>query len=189
MVEVTNELAVIDGVTAALDGGEGLTVTVEPPLLPLFPDGTGVLTLTLQPSPTLPGRLPPPGRRAALERRAPLERHRRADRPCDAGAPGHLTVVPPVRSARHRARYGVVLDSTGNTALDVALAASDADRALTPHFAPPGLLLGPGASATSVLTVNARRRLIGSELTRQLSVVGTTADLDRRRPRRCAIAR
>ena len=53
-VEVTNTTEVIDGVRASLDVGEGLAVEYEPALLPLFPEGTGVITLTLTVTPTFP---------------------------------------------------------------------------------------------------------------------------------------
>lgn len=178
VVEVTNELQVIDGITASLDAGEGLTATVEPPLLPLFPDGTGVLTLTLRPSPTFPAGT----HRMIVELRSSVESATTSIVeftgrvvPVPNAA---LTVLPPVRAAKRRARYGVVLDNTGNVPLDAALAASDPDRTLTPRFDPPGLLVAPGGSATATLTVTGRRRLLGSDLSRQVTVLGTANELE-----------
>ncbi|MCU4186055.1 carboxypeptidase-like regulatory domain-containing protein [Acidiferrimicrobium sp. IK] len=178
VVEVTNELEVIDGVTASLDGGYGLTVTVEPPLLALFPDQTGILTLTLTPDATYPAG----PRRLEIELRSSVEPA--ASTVVEiaaevAAAPrGTVTVLPPVRRARRRARYSVVLDNTGNTVLDASLAASDPDRALTARFAPPGLVVPAGGSATTAMTVRAPRRFWGAEHGRILSVVATAPDLD-----------
>ena len=51
-VQITNSAEVIDGITASLWADGSLQVTCEPQILLLFPDGTGVLMLTLTASAT-----------------------------------------------------------------------------------------------------------------------------------------
>src|SRR5579875_2347362 len=56
-LEVTNDLEVIDGVSVEVRPEKGLSWSASPQLLPLFPEGTGVIVLQLEAAPTyLAGR-------------------------------------------------------------------------------------------------------------------------------------
>ncbi|HET9690350.1 MAG TPA: carboxypeptidase-like regulatory domain-containing protein [Acidimicrobiales bacterium] len=177
VVEVTNELAVIDGITVVADCGRGLDVVASPALLPLFPDTVGSLTLALTPTATFPAG----AHRLQVEVRSSVEPSASTTIDLDldvAPVPkGALTVVPPSREARHRTSYSVVLDNPGNTTLEVALAASDGDRALRSVVEPPTVVVDPGTSATATLRVTGRRKLYGTQSVRAVTVVGTAAGL------------
>jgi Carboxypeptidase regulatory-like domain len=200
VVEVTNAAEVIDGVMASLtpvepglgdltepwpgtweatpDGEPGLTVRSVPALLPLFPDGVGVITLELVAS-------------AAYA----AGRHDMAVRLASTVRPGDevvvpltlmvtpapaatLTPAPAVRSARHKASYSVICDNLGNTRLELNLGASDPERVAQARFSPAVIVVEPGESAATTLSVKARRHLLGGETSRKLTVVATSPDLE-----------
>jgi hypothetical protein len=170
-LEVTNTLEVIDA-------GHGLGFTAEPALLPLFPEGTGRITLELTASRHFPaGRydLPVELRSAADPARGLVELLP-VDVPPEPGAT--LTVLPAVGTGRKRTSFSVVADNTGNVALDLRLAATDPDHAVRIRFAEPVLRVGPGETAETTLTATCRRRLLGTDLSRQITVVATSADVE-----------
>ncbi len=177
-VEVTNTLEIIDGISASIDLGEGLHVAADPPVLPLFPDGVGTITLTLTASPTLAAGPHP----AAVELHSaihPNEVTRRdvvlevAPQPAAS-----LAAVPPVRRGRSDQTYVVVVTNQGNTPITLSLAASDAARAVVTAFDPPEVTAQPNSSAVTELNVLARRQWFGNENRRTLTIVGTGDGLE-----------
>jgi hypothetical protein len=177
-IEVTNTLDAIDGLTARIVGLDGVVATCEPLLLPLFPNTTGRILLKL----TVPPSFPAGPHRGSIE----------VDSSVAPDQPGRVTlgievvphraaevtVIPPLRSGTHRASYEVVLENTGNTALDMGLAASDPERAVATAFTPQSTEVQPGKSAKLALAIKTRRRLLGGDTTRALTVLATTTDLE-----------
>jgi Carboxypeptidase regulatory-like domain len=172
-IEVTNTLEIIDGISASIDLGDGLHVASDPPVLPLFPEGVGVITLTLTASPTLPAGTHPAvvqlhsaihpnditGRDVVLEV---------APRPAAS-----LAAVPPVRRGRSDQSYVVVVTNKGNAPITLSLAASDPARAVITEFDPPEVQTEPDGSAVTELRVLARRQWFGNEARRTITIVGT----------------
>ena len=115
VVEITNSLEVIDGVTVSLDAGEGCGVVVSPQILPLFPDGVGTVTVTLTASPTFQAGT----HEALVEVRSSVHPEEVVQLPLTlevAPAPeASLKVLPAVRIGRSRGQYSVLFDNTGNT--------------------------------------------------------------------------
>ncbi len=176
-VDVTNTLPAIDGLTARVVGPEGVTTTSEPAILPLFPDTTGRLTLRVSfPANLLAG--PHPAEVQVLSAVQP-------DQPgivalgveVLAQPAVALTVVPPLRSGHHDARYTVMCDNLGNTDLEVALAASDPDRSVRAKFHPLLLPVAAGESASALLSVRARRHLLGGEVGHAIKILGSAGDV------------
>jgi hypothetical protein len=176
-VQVTNGLEVIDGITASYDVGEGLRVTSEPQILLLFPDGSGVLTLSLTASPTFTAGI----HQAVVEVRSrveptvlrlPLELE---VTPAPAAV---LSVTPTTRTDRTRGSYTVVCENRGNTTVALSLAASDSARVVVPDFEPPLVSVEPGRTASTLMTVATRRQWFGSSTRRQISILGTSNDLE-----------
>ncbi len=172
-VDVVNTGAVIDGVSARLVGLPEQYVSVQPAMLPLFPDASGRVTLSLDIPPTLPA-----GRHALS---VEVVSH-------GAGAPSQfvdldldvrsrprlaLTARPRVARARRTGRFVLDLTNTGNIALDVSLAAADADRATAVTFAPATLRIPAGATVPVLMHVRGPRMIMGSELDRTLAVTAT----------------
>ena len=177
-VDVTNTLSAIDGLTARVIGPEGVTTTSEPALLALFPDTTGRLTLEVRFPAALPAGLHP----AEVQVLSAVQ----PDQPESvafavevvAQPAAALTVVPPLRSGHHDARYTVMCDNTGNTTLEVALGASDPQRAVRAKFLPVLLTVEPGQSASAGLVVKARRHLLGGDVGHAIKVLGSAGDLE-----------
>ncbi len=177
-LDITNTLTAIDGVSARVIGPVGVTSKSEPPLLPLFPDTTGRLTLRVG----FPATLPAGYHRAEVQVFSAVQ----PDQPESFALEvvvipqpaATLTVVPPVRSGHHDARYTVMCDNTGNTTLEVALAASDPNRAIRSKFVPEVLAVGPGESAAALLSVKAHRHLLGGEISHAIKVLGSATDLE-----------
>lgn len=175
-VEVTNGLTVIDGVRAVVHADPRIDWEAEPELLPLFPDGSGSITLTLTADPSLPAgeyQVPVELQSAA----APATSATRLLALSVSPAPAMTVAAEPSdRTGRHRVSHEVVVANTGNTTLDVDLGATDTDRALTCHFTPPTLRIEPGRTVTSRLELRGRRRLFGTEVAHKARVVAAAPD-------------
>jgi len=177
-IEVTNTLSAIDGVSARVIGPEGVTCTSEPALLPLFPDTTGIVTMVV----SFPTTLAAGPYQAEVQVFSAVQPDQPGSVPLEVvilpKVGVELTVVPPVRAGRHRATFTVMCDNTGNTVLDVALAASDPNRAIRSKFQPPLLLVGPGESAASQYSIKARRHFLGGEISHAIKILGSAPDLE-----------
>ena len=175
-VDVTNGLPVIDGVRVILENATGVEWAADPELLPLFPDGTGTVTVRLTAPPELP----------AGSYQLPVQLHSTAEpsastmrylplqvRPLPSLG---LAVDPSDRSARHRTTYAVACHNTGNVALEVDLAATDPAHALSCRMEPPTLAVAPGAEEHATLTVTSRRRLFGTEVAHRAQLVAAATE-------------
>ena len=176
VVEITNGLAVIDGVTATVRPTDGLTSNVEPALLPLFPGATGTLTVGLVAGPHLPAG----DHEIVIAVRSSVDTDEVAELVLAlevVPAPAmELTVDPPARRARHRARYKITCANQGNTLLHVDLAAQEPGRGVTSRVIPDVLAVPPGTSASSELRVKARRHLLGGERRHRITVLGRAGE-------------
>jgi hypothetical protein len=169
-VRVVNTTNVIDGISARVIGLPQQQVSSRPAMLPLFPDDSGQLTVTLD----VP-RLHPAGRHPlTVEVYSAAELGPPAHVDLELVVPAHpaatLTVRPSVVRARRRGRFLLEVANRGNVPLDVSLRAVDADRALSARFQPAQLALPIGAVASSVLHVKAPRHLFGGDLDRPLTL-------------------
>lgn len=189
-IDVTNDSNVIEGVLADVEVPEGMTARVFEPEGPLFlfPDRKGPIGVELQVGRTFTAGADGDPARAVLVHLH--SSHGRAGG--DAGglcppvavpytvppAPaGDLQVEPAVRAGRHRARYVVTCHNAGNVPLDLALSATDPERSFAVTFAPSVLSVEPGRTGRTELQVRRRRRLRGGETSHQITVAGTSADL------------
>ncbi len=170
VLDIRNTSEIIDGVTTRIIGLPTAGVTSRPMLLPLFPDASGQVTLSVG----LPASYPA-GRHAVTIEVASV----------GAGQPSayldldlqvaprlelSLSCRPQIARARRQARFVLQLSNSGNLALDVQLAAVDADRAVTTAFTPPRLRVEAGTVAVCVLTVRGPRMITGAELDRTVTV-------------------
>ncbi len=170
VLDVRNTSSIIDGVTTRVIGLPASGVTSRPQLLPLFPDASGQVTLSVGVPPSYPA-----GRHAVTIEVASV----------GAGLPSayldldmrvaprmelSLTCRPQVARARRQARFVLQLANTGNLALDVELSAADADRAVSTSFTPARLRIEAGTVAVCVLRVRGPRMITGAELDRTVTV-------------------
>jgi hypothetical protein len=170
VLDVRNTSSIIDGVTTRVIGLPASGVTSKPMLLPLFPDASGQVTLSVGVPPSYPA-----GRHAVTIEVASV----------GAGLPStyldldmlvaprmelSLTCRPQVARARRQARFVLQLANAGNLALDVELTATDADRAVSTSFTPARLRIEAGTVAVCVLRVRGPRMITGAELDRTVTV-------------------
>jgi hypothetical protein len=197
-IEVTNTSGVIDGISAALRAGPpgavtagdstatdavdgvagpneitGLEVRARPGLLPLFPDGTGVITLELKASDTFPA-----GTHALnVMVRSSVDFEQALALPIEVEVVpvpgGSLRAEPLVRSGRHKATFRIICTNSGNVPLDISLAASDPERVVLSRFSPATVTTSPGEQRAADMAVVARRHFFGGDVARAITVLGT----------------
>ena len=175
-VDVTNGLPVIDGVRVLLENPTGLEWAAEPPLLPLFPDGTGTVRVTLTAPPGLPAgayQVPVSVRSTAEPTASTLCYLPLQVRPVPSLA---LEVEPSDRAARHHTSYRVTCHNTGNVPLEVDLAATDPGHALSCGLEPATLVVDPGAQVNATLALRCRRRLFGTEIAHRAQLVAAAPE-------------
>jgi hypothetical protein len=175
-VEVFNERTVIDGVTARVMGLDAQWVKARPGRLALFPDTAGTIELRL----TVPEEFPAGTHVVAVEVTSSVD-------PLDVVVVPLELVVRPATDAfvllepsrlvgRRHATFTATVENSGNTRLELALVASDPDRALAFTFDPKVVEVPPGEAVTSQVEVEARTRLFGSNLDRQFNVSASSRD-------------
>jgi hypothetical protein len=170
VLEVVNTGEVIDGITARVIGLPDQLVSSQPSLLPLFPDASGQLTLSLSVPQTHPaGRHPLTVEVVSHGARLPSQ-FVDVDMDVSAKPAMRLAALPRVIRARRSGRFVFELTNEGNVPLDVALRAADADRSSRTEFVPGSLRLEAGAVAPVLLTVRGPRMFTGAEIDRTVSV-------------------
>lgn len=177
-LDVVNTGRLIDGVTARVIGLDPTSVTSRPPLLPLFPEATGRLALSLGLPPTFPaGRHP-----LTVELSSSIEGEPPAHADIDlvvAARPRlQLVVLPPVRRSHRRGRYLLECRNHGNVPLPLVLLPDDGDAGLRATVTPQVLTVEPGATAAAVLTLRAPLRLLGNDADRPLRVRALSDELE-----------
>ncbi|MGX7681838.1 carboxypeptidase regulatory-like domain-containing protein [Jatrophihabitans sp. DSM 45814] len=178
-VEIVNTGKVIDGLTARIIGLPEESVRAEPALLPLFPDATGEVTLSVTVPATHPaGRHPLTVEVVSHGARLPSAF---VDVDMQVAAHPAMSVAPKPRVIRSRRQGRFVLEvaNEGNVALEVSLRATDTDRAVTAVFTPASLRVPAGSTAPVLLTVKGPRMWLGAEIDRVVAVelIATQADL------------
>ncbi|HEU5268931.1 MAG TPA: carboxypeptidase-like regulatory domain-containing protein [Jatrophihabitans sp.] len=173
VLEVRNTSEIIDGVTTRIIGVPVATVTSRPALLPLFPDASGQVTVSVGLPTSYPaGRHPVTVEVASAGAGLPS-----AYLDLDLLVPPRpeltLSCRPQLIRARRQARFAVHLSNTGNVPMNVELVAVDADRAVSSAFQPARLRVEAGSVATSLLTVRGPRMITGAEIDRTLTVQAT----------------
>jgi hypothetical protein len=180
VVDVVNTGSVIDGISARVIGLPDQYVTAEPALLPLFPDSSGSVRLSLSVPATLQaGRHPLTVEVVSHGAKLPSQY---VDLDLDVAARPGLTLAaqPRMIRARRGARFVLELRNEGNVALDVNLSAVDADRAVRCELAPTSLHLAAGAVAPVLLTIRGPRMFTGGDIDRTVTIGASARSLDRR---------
>ena len=175
VLDVRNTSSIIDGVTTRVIGLPATGVTSRPMMLPLFPDASGQVTLSVG----VPASYPA-GRHAVTIEVASVgagqpSAYLDLDMQVAARLELSLSCRPQIARARRQARFVLELANTGNLAVDVELTAVDADRAVSTSFSPSRLRVEAGTVAVCVLRVRGPRMITGAELDRTLTVQAVAA--------------
>ena len=172
-LEIVNTGDIIDGITARIVGLPAQYVSSRPAVLPLFPDSTGQLHLTIAVPATFP----------AGRHQLSVEVHSR-----QVGQPPEYVDVdmlvpqapeftlagrPQIVRSRRTARFVVAVTNRGNVPMDVALTANDPERAVAVRIEPSRLTIDPGAEAQVLVIAKGPRILLGADLDRPLTIIAS----------------
>ncbi|MDF1603297.1 carboxypeptidase regulatory-like domain-containing protein [Nocardioides sp. YIM 152315] len=169
-ITISNTSDVIAGFTVRILGADPSWVELEETELSLFPDETRAVVAQLR----------VPEGMVAGERRIAVQ-VRELTPPESTSIEDVVLVVPEARSvqvrvdpmtqtAGKRARYGLLIDNTGNTPITSRLTGTDAEGQVRFEFEPPSLDLPPGEHAVVELRARAKRPLVGGPLVRVLDI-------------------
>lgn len=172
VVDVVNTGDLIDGVTTRLHGIDA-TVRAEPAVLPLFPGATGQVTLGIDVPAGLAAGLHPLTVEVVSHVAGATGQHLDLDLSVSARPAVRLSRAPALVRAKRTGKFVLLVENTGNTALDVELSASTPDRGTTLGFTPARLTVEPGTSAPVLLSVRGPRLFTGGEAERQVNVALT----------------
>ena len=165
-VRVHNTGTLIGGYHVRVLGADPSWVRLSAENLSLFPDTSDTVTATV----TVPKGMGAGARRIAIQVKELT--------PPGAISVAEIELVVPPRDAvtlalspmtvicGHTGRYGVVLENTGNTELEVGPVGTDPEAKVSFRFDPPVVTLAPGERAIADLRTSARRRWFGSPLVR-----------------------
>lgn len=170
VVDVTNTSSIIDGVTARLIGLDDGAVRVEPALLPLFPDTTGQLVLTVDVPDTHPAGTHPVVVEVLSHTTKELGY---ADVSLDV-APRPMVALrstPRLVRARRSGRFVLEVDNPGNIPLEVALTAAPSEPGVVLRLTPSTLRVEPGTSSPVMAVLKGPRMITGSEIDRTSDVL------------------
>jgi len=176
-LEVVNTSPLIDGITVRVIGLDPQQVSSRPPMLPLFPDATGRLSLFISVPPTFPaGRHP---LTVELSSSVDAAHNEQVDIDLVVEPRPHLSLQlkPAVRRGYRRGRFHVECHNSGNVPLPTTLTAFDPDRLMRCRLSDEQLTIDPGAVASTMLSVRAKRRIFGNDLNRPITIQADAPEL------------
>src|SRR6185437_7707064 len=145
VLDVRNTSEIIDGVTTRIIGVPVATVVSRPALLPLFPDASGQVTMSVGLPPSYPAGRHPVTIEVASAGAGLPSAYLDLDLVVGPRPEFSMSCRPQLIRARRQARFAVQLTNSGNLPLDVELVAVDADRAITSAFRPARLRIEAGS--------------------------------------------
>ena len=174
-VEVANTKEVIDAVSVEVSGVPGARVKTTPSELALFPSTSGSQSVAVE----LPKCFPAGRHQVALEVRSLVDPRDRVVRELAIDvAPvmdASLVVHPLQRRGHRKARFTVICRNEGNVDVEIALHATDPERALRLTCQPSRLVVEAGGGGEAVLQVRAPRQIFGAERARTINLSGRVA--------------
>ena len=173
ILDVINTGAVIDGVTARVVGLPERQVSTTPPVLALFPEATGRMTVSLGLPPAFPAGRHPVTVEVHSRQAGTGPEYLDLDLLVPPQAAFEIFSRPQVARAHRTARFVLTVSNNGNVPLDVALSAVDAEKALTITFDPGRVIVEPGHAQDVMLEIRGPRMLLGSEIDRPAAVTAT----------------
>ncbi|WP_420114785.1 carboxypeptidase regulatory-like domain-containing protein [Pseudactinotalea sp.] len=171
-LDVVNTSGVIDALSVRVLGFPATaSVRSQPEQLTLFPQAEGALEVHIG----LPDSFPAGTYHVTIVVEGRAAGATDAYHDVEVMVPPHpavtVTANPSVVRARGRALFTVTAVNEGNTPLDLALRAVDADRNLRTELTPSTLSIPIGRSAVTTVTARGPRQLLGSDRDRPLRIV------------------
>jgi len=176
-VTVTNTSTIIGAYDIGVLGLDHSWVRIESERLSLFPDQTGSALIRI----TLPQDIPAGQRTFTVTASSATPPEETVELPCELVVPTstrvRLSLDPPTQTAGPSARFGVLIENTGNTDIEGALAAADEAEQITAAFEPPTASLHAGERLLGSVALTAKRPWFGTPKLRTFSVSLTSEQL------------
>lgn len=169
-VDVVNTGELIEGVTAHVIGLPDGQISVEPQLLPLFPDAQGQITLSIGVPKHQPAGLHPLTIAVVSHGAGSPTQHVDVDLSVSARPDVRITADPQAVRAKRSARFVLTVHNTGNVALDTVLSARQDDKRTRLEFTTDKVQVPPGVSTPVILSVKGPRMITGTEIDRMVNV-------------------
>jgi hypothetical protein len=169
-IDVVNTGELIEGVTAHVIGLPDGQISVEPQLLPLFPDAQGQITLSIGVPGHQPAGLHPLTIAVVSHGAGSPTQHVDIDLSVSARPDVRLSAEPQSIRSRRTARFVLTVENAGNVALDAALTPTVEDKRTRARFTPETVRVEPGASVPTILAVRGPRMFTGAETDRMVAV-------------------
>jgi hypothetical protein len=169
-VDVVNTGELIEGVTAHLIGLPDGQITVEPQLLPLFPDAQGQITLSVGVPTHQPAGMHPLTIAVVSHGSGSPTQHVDIDLSVSARPDIKLSPDPQAIRSKRSGRFVLNIENSGNVALDAVLSSTQEDKRTKTRFTPESVHVEPGVSTPVILTVKGPRMITGAETDRMVAV-------------------
>lgn len=177
-IEVTNTEDVIDGISARVIGLDPAWVPLVQPVVTLFPDTTGVLTIRFE----LPTSCAAGESMITVHVYSTIDAGRFDEHAVllhvEPVEDATLELRPSVVEGGSRAEFNAVVTNTGNITTEFTIAAIEPTRALECATSSPTLLVPAGESRELVLHARGRRPFLGQIVSRNIEIVATSTDLE-----------
>lgn len=183
VVEIVNTSEVIDGVSTRVIGLPEPSVTSSPAMLPLFPQTSGHVTLSLAVPPTHPAGQHSLTIEVTSHGAGVAPQFLDLDLVVAPRPAMTMATRPRMIRAYRQARFVLEITNSGNLPLDVTLQAVDVDRSCVASFAPDQLRIAAGSVVPVLLTVSGPRMVFGADLDRTITVQALARTVDAARPR------
>jgi uncharacterized membrane protein len=169
-VDVVNTGELIEGVTAHLIGLPDGQISVEPQLLPLFPDSQGQITLSVGVPTHQPAGMHPLTVAVVSHGSGSPTQHVDIDLSVSARPGIKMSPDPQAIRSKRTGRFVLNIENSGNVALDATLSSTQEDKRTKTRFTPEKIHVEPGASTPVILAVKGPRMFTGSETDRMVTV-------------------
>ena len=169
-LDVVNTGELIEGVTAHVIGLPDGQISVEPQLLPLFPDAQGQITLSIGVPTHQPAGMHPLTIAVVSHGSGSPTQHVDVDLSVSARPDVRMSTDPQAIRSKRSGRFVITVHNAGNVALDAALTATQDDKRTRTRFTSDHVQVSPGVSTPVILNVKGPRMLTGSEVDRLVNV-------------------
>lgn len=172
-VRVRNSGSVVDQFDIGVLGDPQGWASVEPPSLSLFPGAEGTATVTFAPprSPQVPAGQMPFGIRVQSKEDPAGSTVEEGTLDVAPFTEAFAELVPRTSRGSRGSTHDLALDNRGNTPLDAAVTALDADRLLAFELRPPALSALPGTAAFAKIGVKPKKTFLrGGSVNRPFQV-------------------
>ena len=176
-IDVVNTADVIDGVTANVFGLDPAWVRMTPPVVTLFPDGAGRLSIVFD----IPPACPAGDSMLLIRVVSTIDATRFVEHDVwitvDPVEAAELRMRPSLVVGGADADFNVEVTNTGNVATDLSITALEPTRAVECRTSPGVLVVQPQGTGSAVVHVRGRRPWFGQSTSRTIQISAVSPSL------------